>query len=137
MLLVAHDLNGNLKTIQPLQISDLNLCNTLTHQSIHFGENMASACQIDLRTLIEMSEKRPWFLNIYLNYTENSLNLLKSVPVLIKNAFTYNMVKHSFSTSFPFELSLYVSFSIPESIRSGEMAVGEAIFYGRPNNWTK
>lgn len=92
LMMVAHELNGDLSTIQQLKLSDLNLCPS-TRQSIHFGENVGSACQIDLRSMIEMSEKRPPFLNVYLNYTENSLNLLKTVPVLIRNAFTYNMVR--------------------------------------------
>lgn len=92
MLLVAHELSGELKTIQPLKLNDLNLCG-MQQQQIKFGENLASACQIDLRTLIEMGERNPWFLNLFLNYTENNLNLVKAVPVLIRNAFTYNLVK--------------------------------------------
>lgn len=92
MLLVAHELNGELKTIQPLKLGDLNLCG-MHQQQINFGENLASACQIDLRTLISMGEQKPWFMNLYLNYTENNVNLVKSVPILIRNAFTYNMVK--------------------------------------------
>lgn len=91
MLMVAHDINGDLKKIQPMKLDDLNLCST-KQQSIHFGENIASACQIDLKTLIEMGERRPWFYNLYLNYTESGLHLVKTVPVLIRNAFTYNMV---------------------------------------------
>lgn len=91
MLMVAQQLNGDLKKIQPMKLNDLNLCGS-TQQSIHFGENVASACQLDLRSLIEIGEQRPWFLNLYLNYTENSQQLVKSIPVLIRNAFTYNMV---------------------------------------------
>lgn len=91
MLLVTHELTGELNTIQPLQLDDLNLCG-MHQQHINFGENLAGACQIDLRRLIEMGERKPLFLNLYLNYTENGMNLLKSVPVLIRNAFTYNMV---------------------------------------------
>ncbi|XP_055326927.1 meckelin [Sitodiplosis mosellana] len=90
MLLVAHELNGELKTIQPLKLDDLNLCG-MHQQQIKFGENLASACQIDLRSLIEMGERKPWFLNLFLNYTENNINLVKAVPILIRNAFTYNM----------------------------------------------
>lgn len=91
MLLVAHELNGELKTIQSLKLDDLNLCG-MHQQHINFGENLADACQIDLRSLIKIGERKPWFLNLFLNYTENNINLVKSVPILIKNAFTYNMV---------------------------------------------
>lgn len=91
MLLVAHELNGNLNKIQPLKLSDVDLCG-IHRKYIHFGENLASACQIDLQTLIEWGEQRPWFLNLYLNYTENNLHFIKAVPILIRNAFTYNMV---------------------------------------------
>lgn len=92
MLLVAHELSGELKRIQPFKLDDLNLCG-MHQQLIKFGENLASACQIDLRTLFEMGERKPWFLNLFLNYTENNINLMKAVPILIRNAFTYNMVK--------------------------------------------
>lgn len=91
MISVTHELNGNLRRIQPVKLNDLNLCGS-TQQSIYFGENLATACQIDLRTLIEMGEQRPWFYNLYLNYTENNLHLVKSIPILIRDAFTYNMV---------------------------------------------
>lgn len=90
-IVVSHELNGKLKEIRNLKLNDLNLCGT-SQQYISFGENLASACRINLMSLIEMGEQRPWFLNIYLNYTENGLNLVKSVPILIRNAFTYNMV---------------------------------------------
>lgn len=93
MLLVSHELNGALSTIEPLQLDELNLCG-MHQQHINFGENLASACQIDLRQLIEMGERKPLFLNLYLNYTENNMSLVKSVPVLIRNAFTYNMVDY-------------------------------------------
>lgn len=91
MLLVAHELTGELKTIKSLKTSDLDLCG-MHQQHIHFGENLASACQLDLRTLIDLGEQKPWFLNLYLNYTENNQNLVKAVPILIQNAFSYNMV---------------------------------------------
>lgn len=94
MLLIAHELNGDLNKIQPLKLSDLDLCGVHRHD-IHFGENMASACQIDLQTLIEWGEQRPWFLSLYLNYTENNLRFVKSVPILIRNAFTYNLVNRN------------------------------------------
>lgn len=93
MLLVAHELNGKLKVIQPLKLNDLNLCGMHQQQQIYFGQNLATACQIDLRTLIEMGEQKPWFFNLFLNYTENNMQLVKSVPILIRNVFTYNMVK--------------------------------------------
>lgn len=89
---MAHDLSGELKSIRSMNLNDLNLCGP-HQQHIDFGQNLASACQIDLRTLIEMGERKPWFFNLYVNYTENNMNLVKSVPILIRNAFTYNMVK--------------------------------------------
>lgn len=95
MLMVAHELNGDLSKIQSLKLSDLDLCGVY-RQNIHFGENVASACQIDLKTLIEWGERRPWFLSLYLNYTENNLHFVKSVPILVRNAFTYNMVSNGF-----------------------------------------
>lgn len=92
MLLVAHELDGDLNKIQPLQLSDLDLCG-VHRKGINFAENLASACQIDLKRIIEWGEQRPWFLSLYLNYSENNLHFVKSVPILIRNAFTYNMVK--------------------------------------------
>lgn len=92
LMLVTHALNGSLQAIQPFKLDDLNLCG-MSQQHIHFGENLASACQMDLRDLLELGERKPWFMNLYLNYTENNLNLVKSVPILIRNSFTYNMVR--------------------------------------------
>lgn len=133
MLLVAHELNGELKTIQPLKTSDLDLCG-MHQQHINFGENLASACQLDLRTLIDLGEQKPWFLNLYLNYTENNQNLVKAVPILIQNAFTYNMVilnNISKSLLYISSFSLFcIFFFFAESIRSREMAIGETNFLG-------
>lgn len=76
-----------------MKLNDLNLCGS-SQQFIRFGENMASACQLNLISLIKIGENHASFLNIYLNYTENNLHLVKSVPILIRNAFTYNMVSY-------------------------------------------
>lgn len=100
LITVTHELDGKLKAIQNTKLNDLNLCGT-SQQHIRFGENLASACRINLMTLIAMGEQRPWFFNLYLNYTENNLSLVKAMPILIRNAFTYNMVS---SSNFKFDL---------------------------------
>lgn len=128
ILLVSHELNGELKTFQPMKLDDLNLCG-MNQQNINFGENLASACQIDLRTLIEMGERKPSFLNLYLNYTENGMNLVKAMPILIRNSFTYNMVKDWLFTFASFPWCFKWNSSFTESIRSREVAISQAILH--------
>lgn len=95
LVLVGHSLDGELQTIETLRATDFNLCAakaTTTNQNIRFGENVVDTCALDLHALLEMGEQRPWLMNMYLNYTENGLHLMKAVPVLIRNAFSHNMV---------------------------------------------
>lgn len=94
LIIMANSLDGHLQSIKPFRINDLNLCSRrLSHSTyITFGENVRENCQIDLKSLIDLGESQPWFYNLYLNYTENNLNLMKPVPVLIRNSFSHNMV---------------------------------------------
>lgn len=57
-----------------------------------FGKSVKESCRIDLKSLIDLGEARPWFYNLYLNYTENNVNLLKTVPILIRNSASLNAV---------------------------------------------
>lgn len=91
ILLVSHLLSGDLHLIKPLKLPDLNLCpNSAKH--IHFGKNIMENCRLNLRMLIDRGEKQPWFMNLYLNYTENNENFLKSIPILIRNSIVQNTV---------------------------------------------
>lgn len=92
-LSVSHELNGKLKAIQPLKLDDLMLCES-SEEFIYFGDNMETGCRLNIISLIETGEQRPWFFDIYLSYTENNLHLLKPVPVLIRNMSTFNMVRY-------------------------------------------
>lgn len=94
LVLVGHSVDGDLKTIEPLRIGDFSFCrDKKLPDAIRFGEDLVSSCRLDLRELVARGEQRPWMLNLYLNYTENKVNLMKAVPVLIRNAFSHNMVR--------------------------------------------
>lgn len=101
MLLVAFNVNGSLKTIQRLEVNDLNFCDesTMEYTHIKFAKNFKKTCSVNLKRLIA-THKEPLLYDLYLNYTENNLNLLKSVPVLIRNAFAHNVVSRSLNYFF-------------------------------------
>lgn len=91
-------MDGELQTIEALRWTDFDLCAaklTTSSQHIQFGENIVDTCTLDLHALLEVGEQRPWLMNVYLNYTENGMHLMKAVPVLIRNAFSHNMVCRS------------------------------------------
>lgn len=93
MLVVGHALDGDLRTIEPFRVSDFNFCASRQGlQGIHFGEDLLASCRLELRDLVERGERRPWLMNLYLNYTENKVGLMKAVPILIRNAFSHNQV---------------------------------------------
>lgn len=96
MLLIAFHVNGSLKTIQKLKVNDLNFCDesTMEYTHIKFATNFEKSCSFNLKNLIAKHEQ-PLLYDLYLNYTENNLHLLKSVPVLIRNAFAHNTVSYS------------------------------------------
>ncbi|KAJ6624104.1 Meckelin, partial [Pseudolycoriella hygida] len=97
MLMVAFNVNGSLKTIQKLEVTDLNFCDesTMDYTRIRFASNFQKTCSVNLRRLIGTLPDEPLLYDLYLNYTENNLNLLKSVPVLIRNVFAHNAVMKS------------------------------------------
>lgn len=92
MVMIGHSIDGDLKTIEPLRLQEFNFCGDKNlPDPIQFGEDLVSSCRLKLNDLIERGEQRPWIMNLYLNYTENKVNLMKAVPILIRNAFSHNM----------------------------------------------
>lgn len=135
-VLVGHSFDGELQTIEALRSTDFDLCAakaTPASQNIRFGENIVDTCTLDLRALLEVGEQRPWLLNLYLNYTENGLHLMKAVPVLIRNAFSHNMVCFSqhFLSHVSCENKYFQLICVAESVRSRAMAIGEAFLLRR------
>lgn len=100
MLLIAFNVNGSLRTIQRFEVNDLNFCDesSMEYTHIKFARNFKKTCSVNLKRLIATHEE-PLLYDLYVNYTENNLNLLKSVPVLIRNAFSHNAVS-GFLTKF-------------------------------------
>lgn len=78
-----------------MELDDLNLCGSgskITQKFIQFGVNIKDECRINGRSLIEKSNVGMLFHNLYLNYYENNIRFLKVIPILIRDAFTYNEV---------------------------------------------
>lgn len=97
LITVSYELTGQLKTIQPFYIGQLNRCEESIYKYSHirFGHNFHNQCKLNIRTLVEWWERNTMFMDLYLNYTEsnnNNVNLLKSIPVLIRDAFSHNDV---------------------------------------------
>lgn len=91
-------MDGNLKTMQPLDLKDLHLCDDLfhAHKNIRFGQKFESKCKISVLRLLKNAQINPVFMDMYINYTENNISLMKAVPILIRNAFSHNMVSMDF-----------------------------------------
>lgn len=73
-------------------------------------------------------QKNMKFLTVFLNYYENNINFIQTIPVLIKNIIDYNWVGGSSKV-----LNKFPGFSKIYPItarRHGEMAVGEEILSG-------
>ena len=94
MLELAYELTGGLKYIKPFNLNDLNFCveSRYYYNHIKFGHNFEANCNVDIFYLINMYENSSYFIDLYLNYTENNINLLKPVPILIRDAFSHNYV---------------------------------------------
>lgn len=90
--------------MQQFSMGDLNFCEQSNDQyrNIRFGQNFEVKCKINFLWLIRMVERNPTFKDMYLNYTENNVNFLKSVPVLLRNAFEHNSVSNNSSERFFF-----------------------------------
>lgn len=106
MLQTRFDVQGNLKTIQPLSVNDLNPCLSVArHNSapslmnwIHFGVNVDVSCRVPILQLIGDADRNGAFMDVYLNYTtevdKRSTNYLVPVPVLVRGASTDNLVNY-------------------------------------------
>lgn len=93
-MIVSYNLTGSLTTMQTFSIGDLNFCEQSQDQyrNISFGQNFETQCKVNFLWFIRMVERNPTFKDLYLNYTENNVHFLKSVPVLLKKTFSHNSV---------------------------------------------
>lgn len=92
LILVSYNLNGIFKTIRPSTLYDLNFCDESSAQytKIKFGQSFRTQCRINVKRLISYAETKLMFIDLYLNYTENNVGLMKNVPILIRQAFAHN-----------------------------------------------
>lgn len=89
---ITFDIDGNLKRHAKIEFDELNLCERYSVQSsdgVRFGVNRQVNCKLKLSNLVH-DFKEMEFYDLYLDYFENDIRLLKSIPVLIKNLFSYN-----------------------------------------------
>ncbi|XP_035893004.1 meckelin [Anopheles stephensi] len=90
--LVSYDLHGHLRQFREMRFSDLNLCeryDVSQEQRIRFGQNYQRTCVLNVRRLVEDFGEAE-FLSLYVNYYEQKVRLMRSVPVLIENGFSQN-----------------------------------------------
>uniref|UniRef100_A0A182QLK9 Meckelin n=1 Tax=Anopheles farauti TaxID=69004 RepID=A0A182QLK9_9DIPT len=90
--LVSYDLYGHLKQFREMRFADLNLCERYgasQEQRIRFGQNYHRKCVLNVNRLVE-DFKEVEFHSLYVSYYEQRVRLMRSVPVLIGNAFSQN-----------------------------------------------
>lgn len=94
MIIISFDLEGKLKTMRPLSIHDINFCDESASHYTHikFAQYFETKCAINIKRLISYAETKLTFNDLYLNYTENGIHLMKSVPILIRDVLSYNKV---------------------------------------------
>lgn len=94
-MLVSTNLHGRLITMRPLKVmNDLNACSRLSggaQNRIKFVQNYAEQCTVNLRSWMqEEAAKGMQFHSLHVDYWENGHRMLKTVPVLVRNAMTGN-----------------------------------------------
>uniref|UniRef100_A0A182MCG5 Meckelin n=1 Tax=Anopheles culicifacies TaxID=139723 RepID=A0A182MCG5_9DIPT len=90
--LVNYDLHGHLRQFREMRFADLNLCeryDVSQEQRIRFGQNYQRKCALNVNRLVEDFGEVE-FLSLYVNYYEQRVRLIRSVPILIANAFSQN-----------------------------------------------
>lgn len=72
-------------------MNDLNMCSKFigARGGVDFPKNYYEACKLDLSTWVEHEKaKGMQFYSLYIEYFEGKNRMVKTVPVLIKNAFS-------------------------------------------------
>ncbi|XP_052890600.1 meckelin [Anopheles moucheti] len=90
--LVSYDLHGHLRQFCEMRFADLNLCeryDVTQEQRIRFGQNYHRRCILNVHRLAEDFGEVE-FRSLYVNYYEQRVRLMRSVPILIGNAFSQN-----------------------------------------------
>ncbi|GAB0088742.1 Meckelin [Sergentomyia squamirostris] len=83
-------LDGHLTKFHPVNVlRELNLCPT-SRDRILFGQSFTVSCQISMYDLV--SDKNPdiIFTQLFVNYIEKKMPLIRSIPVLIRNSSNTN-----------------------------------------------
>lgn len=85
-----------MKRYTKFNLNHLDFCGKLLHHKdpyIRIGKNYHNKCDLDALEFIRQSQPNGEFIQLYLNYTENNLNIMRSIPVLIRDTFANNMVR--------------------------------------------
>lgn len=93
--IASNNLAGEFVEYRPMKLRDLNLCNRISSSKhldrIKFAVNHQENCIINLKSLVNLKENMK-FSSIFLDYFENNVNFIQTVPILIRNAFGENRV---------------------------------------------
>ncbi|XP_055544180.1 meckelin [Wyeomyia smithii] len=90
--LISYDLYGHLRSFRAMRFADLNLCERYSasqEQRVRFARNYDRRCRISLQQLLE-DFSEPEFVNLYADYYDQKARLLRSIPVLVRKAFSHN-----------------------------------------------
>lgn len=85
-------MSGHLRQFREMRFADLNLCeryDVSQDQRIRFGQSYYRKCALNVNRLVE-DFRAVEFLSLYVSYYEQRVRLMRSVPILIENAFTQN-----------------------------------------------
>ncbi|XP_058824301.1 meckelin isoform X2 [Topomyia yanbarensis] len=90
--LISYDLYGHLKSFRAMRLTDLNLCERYAvsrEQRVSFAQNYYRQCRISLQRLLD-DFAEPEFINLYADYYDQRARLLRSIPILVRKAFSHN-----------------------------------------------
>lgn len=75
-----------------MRFADLNLCERYSvsqEQRVRFAQNYERRCRVSLQQMLE-DFSEPEFFNLYADYYDQKARLLRSIPVLVRKAFSHN-----------------------------------------------
>ncbi|XP_053690922.1 meckelin [Sabethes cyaneus] len=90
--LISYNLYGHLRSFRTMRFADLNLCERYSisqEQRVRFAQNYDRRCRISLQQMLD-DFSEPEFINLYADYYDQKARLLRSIPVLVRKAFSQN-----------------------------------------------
>ncbi|XP_059621814.1 meckelin [Phlebotomus argentipes] len=83
---LQFSLDGRLRQFRSVNVlRELNLCPT-SRREILFGRSFSISCQLAMEDVVRDGNHELIFTNLFVNYMEKRMPLIRSIPVLIRNS---------------------------------------------------